>query len=307
MSAVSRDPRSCSRVAAEVVHLRGSGLGGVALVVDLVGPLADPGRALVVEDVRGADGVGAEDGREGGVAGGLRLALERDLQLPGEGFDADEVALGVVGADPELGHELGGFLGRVGHPEQHGAERGAGVGAEEPGGRERGEGACGLLDRQPHLGCDEAGLLQRHGEVGDVALGLSGRRPREGRRRVGRPRPTGGTGSGRWLRCWRRQRPRGRRLRRGRVRRTVRRRGMSFVETPALASSSIAPAASVAENTVSAPALMAASRSRSMLPAVSCVAAWTFDMACSKFAARDDHDTEAGGRDESHLPRGRPD
>ncbi len=60
---------------------------------------------------------------------------------------------------------------------------------------------------------------------------------------------------------------------------------MSCVETPAFARFSIAPAASVAEKAVEAPASRAALRIASMLDAVSWVAAWMFDIAWSKLAA----------------------
>src|SRR5690625_1467877 len=59
---------------------------------------------------------------------------------------------------------------------------------------------------------------------------------------------------------------------------------MSAVEIPAFASSSIAPAASVAEYTVRAPASSAASRSSAMLSADSIVDACTDDIASSKSA-----------------------
>jgi hypothetical protein len=59
---------------------------------------------------------------------------------------------------------------------------------------------------------------------------------------------------------------------------------MSLVATPAFASCSMPSAASLAENAVSAPALIAAARISSMFAAVSCVAALTPDIALSKFA-----------------------
>jgi hypothetical protein len=60
---------------------------------------------------------------------------------------------------------------------------------------------------------------------------------------------------------------------------------MSAVETPALARFSMPSAASPAENAVSAPALIAAARSFSMFAVDSPVAACTFDICASKFAA----------------------
>lgn len=60
---------------------------------------------------------------------------------------------------------------------------------------------------------------------------------------------------------------------------------MSDVLMPALPSSLIASAASVAEYTVSAPASMAAWRSRDISSALAPVLAWTVDMPASKSAA----------------------
>jgi hypothetical protein len=74
---------------------------------------------------------------------------------------------------PELLHEPGRLRGRVRQLQQHRLEGRARVGAEQASGRERRQGAGGLLDGQAHLRRDEAALLERHAHVGHFALRLA--------------------------------------------------------------------------------------------------------------------------------------
>ena len=109
-------------VAAQVVLERGGGLGGVAGVVDGGGPVGDAVGALLVQDGRRADRVVAENLRESLLPLSIRQAAETLLQDPREAFEADELALRVVGADAQLFHLLRRLPGRVGEREQHGLE-----------------------------------------------------------------------------------------------------------------------------------------------------------------------------------------
>jgi hypothetical protein len=143
--------RQLLHVALEGVHLPRRLRTGEAGVVDLVDPALDPRRALLVEDVRGADRVGAEDRRERRVPLRLRQPAELRLQLPGEAGDADEVPLGVVQLDVVLLQQSGGRLRRRSQLGEHRLERGARVGADQARVRERGEGADGVVDGQPEL------------------------------------------------------------------------------------------------------------------------------------------------------------
>ena len=133
------------QVSAQVVVLGGGLLGGVPGIGDLLGPVGDAVGAFVVEHVGGADRVGAEDGGERLVALCLCESAHLGLELAGQGFEADEVALGVVGADAELVHEVLRFFGGVGERDEHAFEAGAGVGSGHAGVGEAGEGADGLF------------------------------------------------------------------------------------------------------------------------------------------------------------------
>jgi hypothetical protein len=153
------------QVAGQVVGLDLRGPRRVAGIVDLGDPALNALRALVVQHAGGPDRVGAEDLRQGGVALRLRQVLQLLAQLPGEGGDADELALRVVRGDPELFHRLAGLLRRVGKRQQHLLEAGAGVRPDQASVGERGEGAGGVLHGQAELGGDQPGLLQRHTHV----------------------------------------------------------------------------------------------------------------------------------------------
>ena len=161
-------------VASKIVLLDRCRLGCVSGVVDLVDPALDAVGALLVQHVRGADRVAAEDRRQRGVALGLRQVGQLVLQLPGQVSDANKIPGGIVGGDAQLFHFGLGFGGRVRHPEQHRFEAGAGVGADQAGRRERRQGAGCFFDRQAELRRDKAGLLERHRHVGDFALGFAG-------------------------------------------------------------------------------------------------------------------------------------
>ena len=109
-------------VAAQVVLERGGGLRRVAGIVHGGGPVGDAVGALLVQDGRRADRIVAENLRESLLPLSIRQAAETLLQDAREAFEADELALRVVGADAQLLHLLRRLPSRVGEREQHGLE-----------------------------------------------------------------------------------------------------------------------------------------------------------------------------------------
>lgn len=272
------------KVAEQVVVLRRGGLGCIAGVVDLRDPLVEALPTLLVQDVRGPDGVVAEDLGEGRVPLGLRQLRQAAAELVGEVRDPDELALGVVGADAEPVHLGPALLGRVRQGEQHRLEAGAGVGPDQAGGGERGEGAGGVLDAQAELGRDEAALLQRGRHVGHLALRLAGSGCEEVRdvRHVLALELELRQGGGRGLAGLGDADLPGRGQVEGALQPTTR---VSCADTPALSRFSMPVADSVALNFVVLPSSSASARSAPMFLRASSPVAATLDMPWSKSAA----------------------
>ena len=166
-------------VTLEVVEPGRRSLRRVTLVVDGSGPLVDPRRTLGVEDRRGTNSIGPEDYGHRRVTRLGRQVLHGRLEVARELGQADELALGVVGADPERVHRLLRLSRLRRQALEHRLERRAGVRPDHARRRERREARRGLLDRETGLIRDEPGLLERHAQVRDATHRLASTRSQE--------------------------------------------------------------------------------------------------------------------------------
>ena len=162
------------QITLEIVVLRSRLLGGVAAFRHGLRPLVDTGLARLIQVVRGLDGVTAEDGRVRLIALLVGQAFFGLLQLSGEVRHADEMVLGVICADAQFLHRIGGFGGRRGQLHQHAVQLGAGFGSDGAVLREQGKNAGGLLHVHAETVRLGAAIVQRLAEIGDIADGLAG-------------------------------------------------------------------------------------------------------------------------------------
>ena len=117
-------------VAFEVVGFRGGHLRGHTRLGYGFRPLGDTVRTGLIQRVRGAHRVRAENRVHRRVALLHRQAAHTLLQLARERFEADELAGRVVRVDAELFHRGRGLFGGAGEALEHAFEAGAGVGAD---------------------------------------------------------------------------------------------------------------------------------------------------------------------------------